>query len=235
MLVPLRGAEQTRRVPALGLGERHAYPRAEEPVRCFLEDSLGRGEEGTALCRQLGQPEAEAQVQVVVVVRTQLRHSGSGDLGRFEVNGIEVLVRDLGASELELASFLPVRLVGDGRPQHAEADLLAADFDLEGGLELSGALLLLRGQLAHEAVAREAPELAQTPVAVHCGTHRPGCLERGQIGMALVDRLDLECLLVAGEMEVVLLHQLCQEAVGLLPEAGQLARGRRPLWHGSVG
>jgi hypothetical protein len=45
----------------------------------------------------------------------------------------------------------------------------------------------------------------------------------------LVDRLELEPLLQPGEMEVVLLVQFGDEAVGLLTVGIELLRGRR-LW-----
>src|SRR5204862_4126891 len=134
-------------------------------------------------------------------LRVELADGRLRDLGCLEVDRVQVLVGDLAAGELELAPLLAVRLVGDGRTEHAEADLLAVDLHLERGLELAGALLLLGGPLAHEAVARESPQLAQAAVAVDCRADRLRRVEGGELGMALVDRLDLERLLAACEMD----------------------------------
>ena len=65
-------------------------------------------------------------------------------------------------------------------------------------------------------LAGETPELADPAVAVDRLPERLRPLERRQVLVALVDRLELELVLQAGEVEVVLLVELGDEAVGVL-------------------
>ena len=83
-------------------------------------------------------------------------------------------------------------------------------------------------QVAEVALAREAPQLGRRAL------EPPRGLELRQLLVALVDRLDVERLLVAGVVEVVLLVELGDEAVGVVAEGIELAgreglgRPRRP-------
>jgi hypothetical protein len=65
-------------------------------------------------------------------------------------------------------------------------------------------------------LAGEAPELADPAVAVDRFPERLCPLERRQVLVALVDRLELDLVLQAGEVEVVLLVELGDDAVGVL-------------------
>src|SRR5262249_36831452 len=60
LLVPEGRAKDARRVPALGLGERHTDAFTEEAVADVLPETLGVVEEGTALLREAVEVHAEA-------------------------------------------------------------------------------------------------------------------------------------------------------------------------------
>ena len=77
---------------------------------------------------------------------------------------------------------------------------------------------MLAGQVAEEALAGEAPQLGRRAFHLLRG------LEPRQLLVALVHLLDVEALLLAGEVEVVLLVEIGDEAVGALAEA-RPARG----------
>ena len=83
---------------------------------------------------------------------------------------------------------------------------------------------------AEVALAREAPELAQAP-AVHGLADAAGGLERRELGVPFEDRLELERLLQARVVEVVLLVELGDEAVGAAAVAVELAVAERSLGH----
>ena len=115
--------------------------------------------------------------------------------------------------------------------QHPERDFLAVDGDFQLGLEGRQLLGVLARQPAEVALAGEAPELADAPVAVHRRAERLGALELGQVGVALVDRLQLEAVLESGEVKVVLLVELGDETVGAVAVRLELLRGRRRARH----
>ena len=73
---------------------------------------------------------------------------------------------------------------------------------------------MLARQVADVPLAAEVPELADAAVAVHRRADRLDALELGQLGVALVDLLELELVLQPGVVEVVLLVELGDEAVG---------------------
>ena len=91
---------------------------------------------------------------------------------------------------------------------------------------------LLARQLAEVALAAEAEELGVLPAAHRLAEplHR---VELDQVGVALVDRAQLELGLEAGVVEVVLLVELGEEAVGAGAVAVQLAVRERALAHGA--
>src|SRR5947208_7954903 len=136
-VVPFGSAEEPGRVPALRLGERYADPRAEEPVGRLLKEPLGRVEEGPALRRQLFKPEAEAEVEVVVVPSAELPDGLLSDLRGVEEDRVQVLGAERAARLLELLPAGTVGLVGDLHAQHAVADLLAVDLGLERRRQLA--------------------------------------------------------------------------------------------------
>ena len=80
------------------------------------------------------------------------------------------------------------------------------------GRDLRDALLVAAGEPAEVALAREAPQFARR--ALHAGRR----FEPRQRRMRLVDRLELERLLVSGVVQVVLLVERGDEAIGLVPE-----------------
>ena len=131
---------------------------------------------------------------------------------------------------LEPRTLVAVGLVRHRRPEHPVGDLVAVHGRSQLGLEPRGALGVLAGQVAEVALAGEAPELADPPVAVDGGADPVRLLEAGQLGEALVDRREVERGLVAGVVEVVLLVDRRDETVRLLAVVVQLSLGsvRRP-------
>ena len=103
---------------------------------------------------------------------------------------------------------------------------LAVDRRHQLGLDLRHARLMVAGQVAEEALAREPPQLDR-------GTfHLLRRVQPGQLVVALVDLLDVERVLQTCEMQVVLLVDVGDESVGPVPECFDLAR----LWsHRSLG
>src|SRR4029079_17639957 len=89
---------------------------------------------------------------------------------------------------------------------------------------------LLRGcarQLAEVALDGEAPELGDVAVSVGRAAQRKRLVELREIGEALVDRGELELLLVARVVEVELLVELRDEAVGPVAEAVEVGTAER--------
>jgi hypothetical protein len=136
-----------------------------------------------------------------------------------------VLLGELRADPVDALASVALRLVGHRRPQHPERDRLAVDLGLEGRLELGGLLGLLARQLAEVALGGEAPQLADSAVAVRRLPERLGLLDLGQLGVALVDRRQFELLLEAGVVEVELLVELGDEPVGPVAEAVEVGLG----------
>src|SRR5439155_12781700 len=96
------------------------------------------------------------------------------------------------------------------------------------GLERRDLLSVLAGQPADVPLAGELPELADAAVAVDGLPDRLRLLELRQARVPLVDLLELEPVLQACEVLVVLLVQRGDEAVGLRPVGGELLRCRGP-------
>ena len=103
--------------------------------------------------------------------------------------------------------------VRDRRRQHPVADRAAVVRRLEGRLQLGDFLLVLARELAEVGLAAEAKELRVLAAADRLAepAQRRSLHE---VGVALVDRAQLELGLQAGVVEVVLLFQLGEEAVG---------------------
>ena len=142
-----------------------------------------------------------------------------------------MLVGEPAALDVEPLALRSVVGVRDRRPQHPIADLLAVDFRLELGLQPRDLLAVLAGEVAEVALAREPPELADAAVAVGRGGERLGPFEPRELLVALVDRLELERLLQAREMLVVLLVELGDEPVGLRAIVIEFVGCRRVLRH----
>ena len=131
----------------------------------------------------------------------------------------------------ECAPFVSVLLVRHCDSEHPIGNRLAVDLGLERCFFARDACLVLAGQVAEEAFAGEAPQLGRRAF------HPSRGLERRQVGVALVDLLDVEALLLAGEVEVELLVEIGDEAVSALAErvhvAARWTRGRhRSLGYG---
>ena len=142
-----------------------------------------------------------------------------------------MLLGQLVAGLLEPRARVAVGGVGDRRRQHPVADRLALVLDLELRLELGDLLRVLPRQLAEVALAAEAEELAGSRLPLTVSPRRLIVVEVGQVGVALVDRAQLELRLQAGVVEVVLLVELGDEAVGAGAVAVELAVAERSLGH----
>ncbi len=151
-------------------------------------------------------------------------HRLAVDLDRLEVDRVQVLVEQPQPGLLEPLALVAVGLVRHHDAQHPVGVRLAVDRRLEVGLDLRHACLVLARQVAEEALAGEAPQLGRGALQA---LRR---LEPGQLLVALVDLLDVERLLEAGEVEVVLLVDVGDEPVGLVSECVDLARfGSSPV------
>ena len=230
-LVPARAAEEATDVVALGVGEADADALAQHAVHRFLVQALGRVEEGAALAREPFEVVLEAvAVEVEVGGRAELGDGALGRVHRVEVERVQVLLGQLVAGLLEPRARVAVGGVRDRRRQHPVAHRLALVLDLELRLELRDLLGVLPRQLAEVALAAEAEEL-QVLLALHRLAEALDRLEVGQVGVALVDRAQLEVRLQAGVVEVVLLVELGDEPVGAGAVAVELTVAERSLAH----
>ena len=225
--IPLGRAEGADHVPALRFVEADAGARPEEPVGGLLEDLLRRVEQRAALVGELVEAEAEAPVEVGVVRRVELLDAFLCKVDALGVERVQMLLGQLDADPVDLLPLVAVGLVRHRRPQHPEGDRLAVDRCLQARLEARDLLRLVAGEVAQVALGREAPELADSPVAV-CGlAERLRLLQPGELGVAVVDRRQLELFLVARVVEVELLVELRDEPVGPLAEVVEVGGGQR--------
>ncbi len=220
-LVEVGSAEETCDVPRAGVGEPDPEPGAEQPVAFALPELLGLVEDRAALHGEVVETEAEALVELVVVRRAELVDRVAVDLRCFEVDRVQVLVEQPDARLLERAALVAIRLVRHRHPKHPVRHRLAVHGRLERRLLAREACLVLARQVAEESFAREPPQLGRRAF------HPRRRVEARQVLVALVHLLDVEALLLSGEVEVVLLVEIGDEAVGALAERVELA-GR---WH----
>jgi hypothetical protein len=212
--------------------QRDADAGAEELVRRVLVQALRRVEEVAALLGQVverGGGEGLA-VQLEVVGETEVARALLDHLGRVEVQRVHVLVEHVVRKGVELAPLVAVRLVRERGTHHPEGDLLAVDRDGQLRLELGELLRMFARQIAEVALAREAPQLPHARAAVDGEADRLHLLELGEVLVPLVDRRQVERVLQTRVVEVELLVQLRDEAVGLFAVGVELAvrgRGRR--------
>jgi hypothetical protein len=164
-------------------------------------------------------------VELRVVRRTEVADALLLERDRLELDRQQVFLGELVPGELEPVALLPVRLVRDRRTDHPVGDLLAVDGRLQLRLDRGGALRVLAGQVPEVALAGELPELAHPAVAIHRGADAVRPLERRQLGELLVDRLEVERVLEACVVQVVLVVDRGDEAVRLLAVGVQLALG----------
>ena len=147
-----------------------------------------------------------------------------------EVERVQVLLGQVVPRLLEPRARVPVGGVGDRRRQHPVADGLALVLGLELRLELRDLLRVLARQLAEIPLAAEAEELQVRPPGDRLAEPLDR-LEVDQVGVALVDRAQLEVRLQPRVVEVVLLVELGDEAVGAVAVAVELAVAERSLAH----
>jgi hypothetical protein len=170
-------------------------------------------------------------VELDVAGLAQLLQALLVDADRVEVDRVQVLLGQGRAHTVDLAALLAVGLVPERRAEHPEGNLLALDLGFERRLEGRDLLAVLARQRAEVVLAGEAPELAPVLVAVDRRADGVGGIEGGQVGVALVDRRQLEALLQAGEVLVVLLVELGDEAVRALTDAVELLGAGRSAGH----
>ena len=116
--------------------------------------------------------------------------------------------------------------VGHRRTDHPVGDRLAVDRRLELGLEGRRLLAVLARQLSEVVLGGEAPELGDAAVAVHGLAQDPrALLERRELGVAVVDRLQVERVLEARVVQVVLLVELGDEPIDAVAVGVELAGG----------
>jgi hypothetical protein len=95
---------------------------------------------------------------------------------------------------------------------------------------------VLAGELAEVVLAGEAPELLHAAVAVgRRGAERLRLVELGELRIALVERLQVERVLVARVVEVVLLVELRDEPVDAVAVGVEVPGGRRCAGHSRLG
>ena len=230
-LVPLARAEDARDVEAPRLLERHAGAAAQERVERGHVEVLGLGEEGAALLGELVEREPEAVVELPVARSAE----GARALAPLLVQGGpargQLLLRERDAGRVELLALAAVGLVRDRGAEHPVRNVLAVDARRERRLEPGDLLRLGPRQVAEIALAGEAPELGLAVASCAGRLGQPGRgLERRQIGEALVDRLELEALLQARIVEVVLLVEGGDEPVRLVPVCVEASREGPSPW-----
>ena len=227
LLVPLGRAEEPRDVPALRLVERDAEALSQQRLDRLLEQALRVGEDGAALVGQLVELEAEAAVQLDGVGRAEILHRLQRDCRRLAVDRVHVLLGQLVPRLLERSPLVAVGLVRHRRTQHAEADLLAVHVRLDRRLERGDLLRVLLREVGEVFGAAEVPELADGSITVDRSAQRSRVLQRRQLGIAVVDLRDVERVLVTRVVHVPLVHQLREEAVGLLADGRELGARER--------
>jgi hypothetical protein len=94
---------------------------------------------------------------------------------------------------------------------------------------------VLARQLGEVVLGSEAPELGDAAVAVRRGSERLRLLERGELGITVVDRFQVERVLVARVVQVVLLVQLRDEPVDAVAVGVELVGGRGRAGQAAVG
>ena len=131
-------------------------------------------------------------VQVGVVRRLELLDAVTDDVHALRVEGVQMLLGQLDADAVDALTLVAVGLVRHRRPQHPEGNRLTVYARLQARFQPCDLLRLLAGEIAQVTLGREAPELADSTVAV-CGlAERLRLLETGELGVALVDRRQLE-------------------------------------------
>src|SRR4051812_25460205 len=133
-----------------------------------------------------------------------------GALVHLELERHQLGPRDVQARALDRRATLGITLVRLYDERLAQRDRVVTDTQLNGHLPPRDLRLLALCLLAHEALYREHQELAVARPAQVLDR-----LSRVEVAVALVDRLDLELLLLPGVVEVVLAHQLRHELVAL--------------------
>ena len=144
-----------------------------------------------------------------------------------------MLLGELVPGRLDPLADAAVVLVHQPWPEHAVRDLLAVHLCRQRRLELGHALGFLAHEVAEISRARELPQFARTAVPVDRHSERERRVEPGQTFVTLVDRSQLVGVLVPCEVEVGLLVELRDEAVGLRAERVDLPLLKRLRHAGS--
>src|ERR671924_513966 len=219
-------------VPSLCVAESDPRPRAEELVGLALVELLRRVEDLAALVGERVELEAEVAIEVGVGVGAEPRNRLVQLRYSVDMDRVDVLLREAVAGLLEALPPRPVLLVRDRRAGHPVRGRLAVDARLELRFEGRALLGVLARQLGEVVLGREPPELRDAAVTVGRLAEGLSLLERRELGIPLVEGLQVERLLVPGVVEVVLLVELRDEAIDALAVSVQLSAGRRGARHG---
>ena len=169
-------------------------------------------------------------IQVEVGGRTQLGNSPLSEVRGLEIDRVQVLLGQVVPRLFEPRARVSVGGVRDRRRQHPVADGLALVLRLELRLELRDLLRVVARELAEIPLAAEAVELHVRPPGDRLAEPLDR-LEVDQLGVALVNRAQLEVRLQPRVVEVVLLVELGDEAIGAVAVAVELPVAERSLAH----
>ena len=195
--IPLGGAEETRHVPTLCLGERDADAGAEKLVGPVLVELFRRVEERAALHREVVQCRGRQRlpVQLEVVVELEVARSALHRLGSVQMERVHVLVEKIVRALVEHATLVSVRFVRKGRADHPVRNLLAVHRHSELRFQLGELFGVITGELAEIALAGEPPKLPYACPPVHGQADGLDLVELGQVLVALVDRRQVKSFL----------------------------------------
>ena len=216
-VVPLAAAKDARDVPPLRLVEADADARAQQLVRRVFVQRLRRVEERAALLGEIVELVVELVVERAVALDTEPACRFVRLAVGSEQQRVQVLVRELVANALDPLAPVAVCAVRDRRAQHAEGNLLAVDRRRQRRLELRRLLFVPARERAEVTLAGESRQLDRAEASVHRALHPPRQLETRDVLVVPVDRVQVEVLLQPGEVVVVLLVEVGDEAVDAFP------------------
>ena len=202
--VELRRAPEPAEVGRSRIGERHPHPASQLCIDVAAIEVVRRGQEPARVLVQGRRGEAEPLVQLQHRRGLQVVDEVAAADGDLLVEGIQPLRGDVAAGGVQPQPALAVGLVDQARAHLAVGHLGAVHRDDECRLGVGHLLAQVLDAVPHVGLAGEAVELGR---GVAC-RERSGLRKRGQVGVALVHRRDLEGGLVPGRVQVVLLHRL---------------------------
>src|SRR5262249_53391029 len=146
--VPFGSAPGTPYVPTRDLAEPESEPCAEEPVARLFPEGLRVGEQPAALFGEVVEQEAEAAVEVGVVLGAEPPRLALADLRSLKLEDVQMILGELVPRRLDSGADVAVLLVHKSRLEHPIRDLLAVDCCGQRCLELGDPLRLLADEVA---------------------------------------------------------------------------------------